>query len=436
MKVFLNISIVFFLIITLSGCFHKNVMKDDADNVSEVVMTSTPEGDVLVMNEEIFQATSKSSKGGFRQTSGYSEFRLTSYDASTGNIINRIELGERDDNFSVFLGVSNSLLWYVSVDKEIGLHSRNPRTLEIVNKQEDIVNSNPFLANNFPEVKWFELNRYYGLDFITGNIMLTDISGTVYILDTKTLKAEKSTDKIEKYKFDENILCSSGKLNTEDYFNLRYENPRRNISFKNKDFKNLNFLEGHFLCSSSRLDVKNVHPEFFDPINKEIQKLINKSDSLAEVLNNFEETETNKRYGTKHWLETDLENSNRNLKYKLDEMKRSQDDFKTIISSDKGIFIYHRSTATDTAKVLISKIMLKENPPSAELLWTTELPDVFFDPAKVYEKGSFDYVFSKGSPNLQTQRAVLLNDKLILVLMLKAVCIDLITGNILWSFTI
>ncbi len=436
MKNILHIIFVFSLFITLSGCFHKNVMKDDADNVSEVVMTSTPEGDVLVMNEEIFQATSKSSKGGFRQTSGYSEFRLTSYDASTGNIINRIELGERDDNFSVFLGVSNSLLWYVSVNKEVGLHSRNPRTLEIVNKQEDIVNANPFLGNNFPEVKWYELNSYYGLDFITGNIMLTDISGTVYILDTKTLKAEKSSEKIEKFKFDENILSSSGKFNTEDYFNLRYENPRRNISFKNKDFKNLNFLEGQFLCSSSRLDVKSVHPEFFGPINKEVQNLINKSDSLAEVLNNLEDSEINNRYGRKRFIESDLENTNRNLKHKLDEIKRSQDDFKTIISSDKGIFIYHRSTATDTAKVLISKIMLKENPPAAELLWTTELPDVFFDPAKVYDKGSFDYVFSKGSPNLQTQRAVFLNDKMIIVLMLKAVCIDLITGNILWSFII
>lgn len=436
MKVILYFLLIFSFFISLSGCFHKNVMKDDADNVAEVVMTSTPEGDVLVMNEEIFQATSKSSKGGFRQTSGYSEFRLTSYDAATGNIINRIELGERDENFSVFLGVSNSLLWYVSVDKEVGLHSRNPRTLEIVNKQEDIVNANPFLANNFPEVKWYELSSYYGLDYITGNIMLTDLSGTVYILDTKTLKTEKSTEKIEKFKFDENILCSSGKLNSEDYFNLRYENPRRNLSFKNKEFKNLDFLEGQFICSSIRLDVNTVHPEFFDPLNKEVQKLINKSDSLAEVLNNLEDNEVNRRYGMKRSAEIDLESTNRNLKYKLEEIKRSRDDFKTVISSDKGIFVYHRSTATDTAKVLISKIKFKENPPAAELLWTVELPEIFFDPAKVYEKGSFDYVFSKGSPDLRTQRAVFLNDKLILVLMLKAVCIDLSSGKILWTFTI
>ncbi len=425
-----------FILITLSGCFHKNVMKDDADNVTEVIMTSTPEGDVLVMTEEIFQATSKQSKGGLRQTTGFTEYRLTSYNVATGNIINRIELGERDDNYSAFLGVSNSLLWYVTIDKEVGLHSRNPRTLEIVNKQEDIVNANPFLANNFPEVKWYDLKNYYGMDYATGNIMLTDLSGNVYKLDTKTLKAEKSNEKIEKFKSDENILCSSGKFNTEDYFTLRYDNPRRTLSYKNKDFRNLNFLEGQFLCSSNRIDVKTVYPEFFDPINKEIQKLINKSDSLAEVLNNFEENEVNKRYGTKRSLEIDLDNSNRNLKYKLDELKRNQDDFKTVISSDKGIFIYHRSTTTDTAKVLISKVKFKDNPPAAELIWTTELPGIFFEPSKVFEKGGFEYVFSKGNPDLRTQRAVFLNDKLILVLMLKAVCIDLSSGEILWTFTI
>lgn len=436
MKVNLYFLIVFSFLVTLSGCFHKNVMKDDADNVAEVVMISTPEGDVLVMNEEIYQATSKSSKGGFRQTSGYSEFRLTSYDVETGNIINRIELGERNDNFSVFLGVSNSLLWYVSVDKNVGLHSRNPRTLEIVNKQEDIVNANPFLANNFPEVKWFELDRYYGLEYITGNIMLTDLSGNVYILDTKTLKTEKSTEKIEKFKFDENILCSSGKLNSEDYFNLRYENPRRNLSFKNKDLKNLNFLEGNFLCSSIRLDVKTVHPEFFDPINKEVQKLIDKSDSLEEIINNLKESDVSSPSVNNSITQIQLENTNRSLKYKLEEIKRNQDDFKTVISSDKGIFVYHRSSATDTAKVLISKVMFKENPPGAELLWTMELPEIFFDPVKVYEKGGFEYVFSKGNPDLQTKRAVFLNDKLILVLMLKAVCIDLSSGKILWTFKI
>ena len=54
----------------LSGCFFfkKDVMKDTADNVEEAIIMKVNNENYLVTKEEIFQATSKSDKGGFRQT--------------------------------------------------------------------------------------------------------------------------------------------------------------------------------------------------------------------------------------------------------------------------------------------------------------------------------------------------------------------------------
>ncbi len=180
----------------LTGCFKKNVMDDDADDVEEVVIANVGGENILVSKESIFQATSKSSKQGIRTTTGYAEYRLSSYNLNTGELIKRIELGERDDDYHYFLGNTNGKLWYFSMNEEVGLHARDPKTLDIIVTQNQITDVNPFLKNNFPKVKWYELRKYFGYNYEKSLPMVTDNSGYVYSLDPVSLKAEKQTGSI------------------------------------------------------------------------------------------------------------------------------------------------------------------------------------------------------------------------------------------------
>jgi hypothetical protein len=81
---------------------------------------------------------------------------------------------------------------------------------------------------------------------------------------------------------------------------------------------------------------------------------------------------------------------------------------------------------------MISKVIFGKTKTDIKLEWTTVVDNIFADPQKVFEKGGFEYVFSKGSPDISTKRVVFSGDKLVYVSMLKAVCISMIDGKILW----
>ncbi len=437
MKIKTLLLFILFSGIFLSGCFRKNVMKDEADNIEEAFVASVNGENFLIMKEEIFQATSKSSKQGIRTTSGYTEYRLTSYDLNTGKISKRIELGERDDNYMYFLGASDGKLWYYSADEKTGLHARNPKTLDIVVTKDDIEKVNPFLKNNFPKVKWYELRKYFGFDMIKKVPMIADNSGFVYLMNPDTYKTEKVNVPIKNFRYDETMSTTSINVTKNDYLSLSGD-PRKHIRFGSKDIEQPDFLKGEFLESSVTVNVKEMFPEYLTPIYDEIEKKQNEIDSIKALEEQMKD-ETDK------YKLRSLDFAKSRIKYNEDDITRKYKEiedlsgnnrFKTIIGKDKSVFIIHSSTASDTAKVLMSKIKFDTGEKTISLVWTTPLQNIFTEPEKVFEKGGFDYVFSKGSPNLRTKRAIMAGDKLIFISMLKTVCIDTNTGNILWEFTI
>ncbi len=433
--------IYFFLfalpVFLLSGCmFKKNVMKDEADNIEEAIVASVNGENFLVMKEEIFQATSKSSKQGFRTTSGYTEYRLTSYDLNTGKISKRIELGERDDGYMYFLGATGGKLWYFCDNEEIGLHARNPKTLDVVVTKDDIEKVNPFLKNNFPKVKWYELRKYFGFDLVKKMPMIADNSGFVYLLNPENYSTEKITSPVKNFEYEKTMSTTSIYVTEKDNMYLSGD-PRKTIRFASREFEQPDFLKGEFLESSNSLNVKEVFPEYLNPVYEEIEK----SQRFIDSVNGLEEQMKDE---TDQWKIRSLQNLKSRIKFEEDNIERkykqindlSTSRFKTIITRDKGVFVIHTTTASDTAKVLISKVNFDAREKSVTLAWTTLLENIFAEPDKVYEKGGFDYVFSKGNPNLRTKRAIIYGDKLILVLMLRTVCIDVNSGKVLWEFQI
>ena len=433
MKITYKTILLFISMLVLTGCFKKNVMEDDADDIEEVVIANSGGEKFLVSKESIFQATSKSSNRGIRTTTGYEEYRLSSYNLYTGELVKRVELGDRDEGYQYFLGNTDGKLWYFSVNDKIGLHARDPKTLGIIVTQENILEVNPFLKGNFPEVKWYELRRYFGYDFNMGIPIISDNSGVIYSLDPVTLKTEKRTGSVSNFEFDKSIQSTSMNVDKDFYVTLTGD-PRKHLRIGSKDFEEPDFLNGEFLFSSGIVPIKEVYPEYFTPLIKETEKKQRLIDSLSILIEeNKDETDM--------WKARTVERMRDKVKYTLKEIEREnekinktgKDKFNLVVSKDKGFFIIHNSSASDTSKIMFTKVRFDVENKSATFMWTAFIQGIFSDPDKVYEKGGFDYVFSKGSPNLRTKRVLYSDDKLIFISMLKAVCLDMNTGNILWE---
>lgn len=415
----------------------KNVMKDIADDVQEAVISKTPEGTYLVVKEEIFQATSKSDKGGFRQISGYVEFRISSYDINTGTLAKRIVLGEREKNYSAFLGETNGKLWYKSIDNVFGLHARDPKTLDVIVTQEKILEANPFLRNNISQPEWNSIARYYGFDHEKKMPMISDNSGYVYYLHPSTLQAEKTSESIKDFDFDNSNTSSSIKIDADKSVYLN-GSPRKNINYMNRQIKEPSFLNGDFLRSSNVMNSADANPDFFNPYKKEISAALNKIDSFKNILNELD-TNVSDRF-KKIGVQNSMRNANRYIENEEDKIKRAEDNIKRYsddkyyeIISDGSVFLISQTDVTDKAKIILSKVKLNPSDTSATLQWQTELQDYYRDPDKGFDKSSFEVVFSKGNPDLRTMRVLAYGDKLIFIFMLKAACIDMNSGKILWT---
>lgn len=437
----MKISFLIFLTaisLLLSSCnpLKKDVMKDIADDIKETVIIDSENGQFLVVQEEVFQATSKSDKGGFRQITGYNENRITSYDLNTGQISKRIKIGEPRENEIVFLGKADGKLWYKSINPELGFHAREPRSLEVVVTQEKFTEVNPFLKNNLSLPEWNSITRYYGFNVEKGMPLVTDKAGFIYEVDPVSLKAEKMSGSIEQFDFDNSCTSSSISIDPNNNVYLK-GSPRVFIDYRNKEIKEPSFLKGEFLMSSNILSPQEANQNFLNPYRDEIQTYKREIDSLNELINAIDTTSGSDREKLKSRWE--VHNALRNINYAKDrivsvekQMKMNDEQSYSLITGDNCVFVMSQTDVTDQAKIIISKVKLNSDS-TVNLVWQTEIKDVYRDPDKGLDRSSFEVVFSKGSPNFRTMRAISGNGKLIFAFMLKATCIDIESGRILWQ---
>jgi hypothetical protein len=418
----------------------KDLMKDRADDVKEVIVSKNNDGTFLVIKEEVFQAVSKSDQGGFRRISGYTENRISSYDLNTGALVKRVILGDREENECTFLGETDGKLWYKSVNKELGVHARDPRTLDVKITQEEIIKANPFLAGNISLPEWNAIQRYYGFDVLKMMPMISDNAGYVYRIDPVSIKAERTDESVKDFNFDNNCISTSMNIDANTGVNLQ-GSPRNNISYKGRDIKEPSFLDGNFLKSSNIIVSSDANPKFLAPYREKINMYDGQIDSLSNILEKIDTVSNGNRKNSSQMysyrnIQRNIENLKRNIKYAEDDIRRfSEDRFYEIVTNDNGVFILSCSDVTDKAKVIISKVRLNEDT-TVTLSWQTQLNDIYREPDKGFDKSSFEFVFSKGDPDLNTMRTVHHGNKLIFVFMLTATCIDTNTGDILWSINI
>ena len=95
------------------------------------------------------------------------------------------------------------------------------------------------------------------------------------------------------------------------------------------------------------------------------------------------------------------------------------------------LYILHAKDLTDTTSILISKINITGN--KAVTLWTTAVPQIYFDPSKAIKKGGMSNVFKSGNPDFDYESYSIEGNVLTGIKMLFAFGIDINTGKLLWK---
>lgn len=433
---------VFFLLSILFsfGCMHKNVMSDSADDILASFIYSGSEGTFLVQWESIFQANSKESNGGVTHISGYSERRLSSYDLGTGEMKARVELGEQIEEANELLGFSPGKIWMFSIEEELGLHYRDPLTLE-VKEDWSSLSKRPGLSSFQPsKPEWAQIPSYYGMDWKSGKLILTDLQGYHYQLDPNDFSLTKSSEELRRQDWEDDPYSSSAQLKKDDYYSLS-GNPRRKIEFRGKSSpEELSFLEGEFILDLNPENQGRRKNAYFSLVNAEIKAL---QDSVARIKQAHPELDIDHpKYHEWNSEQNTLWREKQDLGRKADRLKddlKRMDNFheevmrSPLLSPDgKTGFIRHAGTLTDTAKILVSKVIF--NPDTTwTLAWTTHIPSIYFDYSKADQAGAFETVFSKGNPTFDYAWAGMTEDKLILVEQLRMVCLDVKSGKLMWA---
>jgi len=175
-------------------------MNDRADDIESTLLYHGKEGTFVICKEKIFQATSKSSSGGMTRISGYNDFRISSYNINTGKLSARIKLkGHEDDGNCILLGITGDKVWFYSVDKDFGLHCRNPKSLDVIADQQKLWANPQLKPLTLAQPKWYDLPKYFSFNWMKNKIMLSDMQGFTYYYNPVNDSVQKTNDKISPF---------------------------------------------------------------------------------------------------------------------------------------------------------------------------------------------------------------------------------------------
>lgn len=427
-------------VLFLASCFHKDVMNDVADDVKSAFVYTGKEGNYIITLEEIFQATSKESGGGFTSISGYAEYRLTSYNAANGNIAARVDLGEgRDENETLILGITDGKLWLYSYWTDLGLHYRDPVTLEVKETQAQLMQKPSLKGIALSKPEWSRIGSFYGFDPVSKRIMISDQQGYKYFLDPSTFAIEKTEADIPDPNWSRNITGNSGELSYEKSVNLEGD-PRKLPVYENKKKENgESYLFASYLLDENPLRrAAEVRP-YADSLDRRIDSLKKREAELAAIDPQIADEHIYSYRMPAHLRDAkeDWEETRRKLqseKYQAERYLRDMDTHSYYLLSDERgtAFTWSASSVGDTCRAVITKIRLKPDSSFARV-WQLKLDDFYFDPDKADNAGAFETVFSDGDPDFGFQWFRVFDGKLILISQLRMAAIDLKSGQLLWN---
>jgi hypothetical protein len=423
----------------LVSCFHKNVMTDRADDVEASFVYNGKSGPLIITKEMIFQASSKESNGGMTKISGRAEYRISSYDPATGNLVGRAEMGDGIDDAFVIMGTTEGKIWLYSIDPELGLHCRDPRTMEVISTEKILSASSPLKGFAFARPEFSKLDDHYGWNAKNGLLMISDMQDYHYFYDPDKGTLTKTEEEIPDYDWAKNPLNSSGYFGEDDYVSIK-GSGRQKLTIRYIDSTGkLSFLNAAILIDNDPLHEMAREKAYADSLSRLLAAY---KDSLAQLLKKYpgldDETSPRARYTEeayqaswkKRGYENKAEHIERDLKRTTEPHFNVYDN--AVLSDGSGdFFLVHAADVSDTARMNISKLH-KQGFAISET-WTTPMKNYFRDPDKADDKGAFETVFSDGDPRFDYQWFAVFNDKLIFISQLQMACLDVKTGKILWE---
>jgi hypothetical protein len=415
-------------------------MTDRADNILSTFVYQGKEGNCIICKEAVFQATSKSSGQGFTRISGHNDYRISSYDLATGKLNSRINMknGGEEGEFNI-LGATEGKIWLFSVNKDLGLHYRNPKTLDVIADQKKLMESSSLKSISLAPAPWSQLDRYYSFDWGTGSPLITDAQGYVYSINPDNMSTDKRDKKIE-IQFSKNCFNDDCNLDEHRTISLRGDN-RKTFEMGGKELKgNLSYLFGKLIIDNSDARIGAIKKKQLDEMQAKVKNLQDSVDAYTsthkgnehdyfvgslsrEEEDKYERNEKNRE--SLSWAKSDLEH-----------LTSFGFDAKIMLSNEPNTFlVFYANSISDTARALISKIKYNADSSLTEV-WKLSLNNFFFDPDKASHKGAFETVFSKGDPEFRYQWFDVEDNKLIMISQLQMACIDMATGKVLWEINI
>ena len=420
----------------LSSCFHKDVMNDAADDVSQTFVYEGKSGSYIITQELIFQATSKSSGGGMTRISGYNECRLTSYDLATGAMLGRVEIGEEIDEGCKILGITNDQVWCYSINTELGLHCRDPKTMEVLKKESELT---ALASYNFSRPEWSRIQDYYGYEISNGMIVLTDMQGVLSYYDPAKNTLTETENGMPEVEWSPDYLSTSAYFDKDEYISFFGDGDRRRLIWKYED---------------STADLPFLKPSLFIDLNAEskfkreqarIAKVTAQRDSVKGKLDALIAahpvfTDDYAPYSSMTNEERELRDDYYDLKRKLEEVERELedltdefDDTNDYALQDKpySALVYSASSVSDTARAIITCVD-QAKPKQFVERWHLDLSSFYFDPDKAEGAGVFD----EGDPEFGYRWAEIHDGKFVMIAQLQMICIDMSNGKELWKITL
>lgn len=390
---------VFFMLMAtlgLASCFHKSDTKGMADNVEDMILYEGADGQCVVVKESVFHVTSKKRGGGINVTTGHSTIRLSSYDLKTGKQLARVVIGDMNKENLNILGLTGNRLWCVAMDKEQGLHTRNPLTLELLENQSQLAARIPALKNAIREFKFYEIDKYFGFNHEEGAVVFTDISGNRQQIDPATGATTIREKPTRSRKFARRPLLSSTLLGAGEQVNLRGE-LKKNLSRSYKEDGNLYFLKGEIMAGTSpesHVLTYNFFAQFFTANEAELKKDFRFRDMMGGVRNHSELPITDEKL--------------------------------------KALYILHQNTLIDSARPMISRVEA-DSGNQFSIRWSATLNSIFREPDKAVKMGMFEELFAKGDPKLNTMLIDHNKTHILFLFNLRLICIEKENGQVIWD---
>ncbi len=267
------------------GLYTKDAHTDSADDIYDVILSTTSDGEYMTTIEVVFQGkrnTKQGIRGGY---DGYWEKRISCYDVATGELEGRYVCGKREEADCYLLGREGSRVWLFSIDKELGLHARDIPSLEISISHKEILDANP--GFEFIDAPSNEISQHFRFEKNLLRPVIKDKSGKEYLVNPNTLKAELPAQEIEYYSTNPTNTTNSLELGSNRYIKI---SPEGTVTLDKKQTRLESLIKGEFLESSIINTIPKKDNELF---SRDVTEIFTE-DSSVFVLSQDEEGDNSK----------------------------------------------------------------------------------------------------------------------------------------------